>query len=362
MKKTTLAIDVRSYEARGIGRYLQLITPDILKSRQFRVVLIGPDKFKGYQEFQGADEYIVHNVKTFALRDLFNYPRLRDVDVLWVPNIHVPWFLWFFKQKKVKKIITVHDVNPLSLTVNNYSYLKRNILRFYYYFAMKYAARVITGSEFSYGEILHFFPFVEKKLTIVKYGFMPIVENHLKNGAKDHLKSDFFVVSSYRNHKNIDRLLRVFMRLSNEYPKKKFCLAGTEVNQLPLDLQGQLKNYRDKIHIMGFVDEETLHNLYRKTSAVVVSSLYEGFGYPVLEAVYYNKPVYCSDIAPFREIMGSNAFLFDPLDDDNIYSVLKTGLSSKITPDSKKYEQIKNRFTKERMVREHIELFREEKL
>ncbi|GEM_PF-4664026 len=351
-EKKTIAIDVRSYEARGIGRYLQLIVPGIIKKQIFNVILIGPSRFKYYKEFEDADQYIEYNIKPFSVRDLIIYPPVNKANLVWIPNIHIPWLFRLIVRPSYRKVITIHDVNPLSLKHNNYSLIKRIILRFYYFLAITLATKIITGSPFSKREILRFFPIANRKLSIINYGFsIPDIKAKEETNLFD---SDFLAVSAYRSHKNIDRLLRVFMMLAAKLPESVLRIAGVDIKALPRELQEQIMLYEKNIIPMGYVDEETLQQLYLNTNGVVVPSMYEGFGYPVLEAVFYDKPVFCSDIPPFHDIMGENANYFNPVSEQSIFQVLLDGINGNKKIDRKEYDLIKAKYSSDRMLNEHI--------
>ena len=63
----------------------------------------------------------------------------------------------------------------------------------------------------------------------------------------------------------------------------------------------------DRVHHLGYVAPDRLTALYRHASALVLPSVYEGFGLPVLEAMKAATPVVASDIAPLREVAGDAA-------------------------------------------------------
>ena len=71
----------------------------------------------------------------------------------------------------------------------------------------------------------------------------------------------------------------------------------------------------DRVRYLGFVSPDTLTTLYRDASALVLPSLYEGFGLPVLEAMQSGTPVVASDIPSVREVAGDAAlYVSRPLD------------------------------------------------
>jgi glycosyltransferase involved in cell wall biosynthesis len=68
------------------------------------------------------------------------------------------------------------------------------------------------------------------------------------------------------------------------------------------------------IHPIGYVDDSTLKVLFESCSGLVYPSLDEGFGIPLVDAYLFGKPVACSDIEVFREVMGEYPIYFDPRD------------------------------------------------
>jgi glycosyltransferase involved in cell wall biosynthesis len=73
----------------------------------------------------------------------------------------------------------------------------------------------------------------------------------------------------------------------------------------------------------GFVDEPVLEGLYATATTLVLPSLSEGFGLPILEAMQRGLPVACSDAAALPEVAGGAALLFDPRDAGSIRAALE---------------------------------------
>jgi glycosyltransferase involved in cell wall biosynthesis len=107
-------------------------------------------------------------------------------------------------------------------------------------------------------------------------------------------------------HKNHERLFEAVALLRREH------------RDLRLVLTGQHADVPDYIDVRGRVSQDELVDLYRRASALVFPSLYEGFGQPVLEALACACPVACSDLAPLREVAGDSAVYFDPHDSESI--------------------------------------------
>nr|WP_319775898.1 glycosyltransferase [uncultured Sphaerochaeta sp.] len=82
----------------------------------------------------------------------------------------------------------------------------------------------------------------------------------------------------------------------------------------------------DRIHILEYIPDEALPSLYSGASVLALPSRYEGFGFPVLEAMACGTPVVCSNVASLPEIAGSAAALVPsdnaPLLADAIESII----------------------------------------
>jgi glycosyltransferase involved in cell wall biosynthesis len=109
-------------------------------------------------------------------------------------------------------------------------------------------------------------------------------------------------------HKNHERLFEAVALLRREH------------RDLRLVLTGEHADVPDFVDARGRVSQDELVDLYRRASALVFPSLYEGFGQPVLEALACGCPVACSELPPLREVAGDAAVYFDPLDSESIAS------------------------------------------
>jgi len=81
------------------------------------------------------------------------------------------------------------------------------------------------------------------------------------------------------------------------------------------------------VESLGRVPHDELVDLYRRASALVFPSRYEGFGQPVLEALACACPVACSDLPPLREVAGDAAVYFDPDDPESIAAGVREAIA-----------------------------------
>lgn len=142
-----------------------------------------------------------------------------------------------------------------------------------------------------------------------------------------------FTLATVEPRKNLDRLVMGYQ-------------ASGLSHHVPLVVAGRSAwgNLPKGVRHLGVVTDEQLRKLYADALGVVVPSIYEGFGLPVLEAASFGTPVACSDIPVFREITGGAAIFFNPLDIDSIAEGLirlvngaETGLSAQAKIRAGKY-------------------------
>ena len=70
------------------------------------------------------------------------------------------------------------------------------------------------------------------------------------------------------------------------------------------------------------VSDEYLEDIYRASSAIIMASLTEGFGLPIIEAAHYGKKIIVRDIPVFREVAGDSAYYFNTTDSNELATVL----------------------------------------
>lgn len=116
-------------------------------------------------------------------------------------------------------------------------------------------------------------------------------------------------------HKNHRRLFEAFAayRNRNQSSTAKLVCCGADTGG-HVELRQTIKRLQleDDVRLIGYVTDEALIDLMSGSRGVVFTSLYEGFGMPVLEAMACGVPVACSDVTSLPEVVGNAALLFDP--------------------------------------------------
>jgi glycosyltransferase involved in cell wall biosynthesis len=136
-------------------------------------------------------------------------------------------------------------------------------------------------------------------------------------------------VGTLEPRKNLVRLLQAFALLQNEHPDLHLLLAGRK-GWLYDDIFAAVEQYHlsERVHFLDFVADEDLPALYNLAEAFVYPSLYEGFGFPVLEALACGAPVVTTKVSSLPEVAGTAAIFVDPLEPEDIADGIRTALSN----------------------------------
>lgn len=172
--------------------------------------------------------------------------------------------------------------------------------------AARRAVRIITISDFCRSRIIESLGIPPDRVAVAHLGvdtatFVPF------DGPREE-----FVLYPARAwpHKNHARLFEAMGRLRERRPGLRLVLTGGGA-----EAHGPLP---DGIEHRGQVSMEQLLELYRRASALVFPSLYEGFGLPLLEAMASGCPVASATSASLPEICGDAAVMFDATSTDDI--------------------------------------------
>lgn len=233
---------------------------------------------------------------------------------------------------RIPTVIVCHSTHDLFLEEMK----REGKLRVYYYtlirkFALKISDIAITVSYHTKAELSGRYPFVYKKIKVIYHGidqkvFKSLSEDDLKGSKvlKKILGTNKYLLSiSDRNHhKNFTGLLKAYGILVNRYHINEHLVIIGRINSL--NEENLLKKIisevklENRVHLLDYIDQSELPNIYRKTSAYVFPSKFETFGFTPLEAMSCGVPVACARCSAMPEICGSNVIYFDPDDEEDI--------------------------------------------
>lgn len=176
--------------------------------------------------------------------------------------------------------------------------------------------RVISCSEYSAREFCTLYGYPRERVAVIPLGmdaqhFKPTVE------AADRVGRPYFLaVSCNATRKNTPRLVRAFLRYVQAGGRNDLRLAWT----LPADLADEVRaaGAEHRVIALGKVADDQLLALYQSAVCVMFPSLYEGFGFPVLEALACGVPVMTTHRSSLPEVGGDLALYVDGEDVDEM--------------------------------------------
>jgi glycosyltransferase involved in cell wall biosynthesis len=189
------------------------------------------------------------------------------------------------------------------------------------------ADRVIAISEAGKRDLVETLKLPPEKVDVVYLGFgieetpVPAPEAELRErfGLRDRV---VMTVAPALRHKNLGRLIGAFAALDD--PALSLVIVGHKgLEGDALREQAAELGIADRVIFTGWVSDAELEGLYRLASVFAYSTLMEGFGIPVLEAMRRELPVACSNVTSLPEVAGDAAELFDPYDESAIAAAIR---------------------------------------
>ncbi|MBK9053028.1 MAG: glycosyltransferase family 4 protein [Chloroflexi bacterium] len=247
-------------------------------------------------------------------------PRLaarHHLDVLHIPNTMPLLFPYR------PTIVTLYDLTEFALPQRVYEKGRHGYRRLANWLAARRADTIITTSFSTKRDIVRFLGVDEGKIQVIYPGidheqFRPqevTPERRAYLAQTYHLPDSFLLyVGKIQPRKNLTRLLHAFHQVRQTHPEVHLVLAGSRgwMNE-ELDATLEQLDLTQVVHSTGFVADEDLPAFYNLAEMLVFPSLYEGFGFPVLEAMACGTPVVTSATSSLAELAAAAAVCVDPL-------------------------------------------------
>jgi len=280
-------------------------------------------QFQGYApspRTQKATAGIIHGGnRRYLIWQQASLPRLLKS---WSPNIFLAPYntapLWLPRETRL--ILVLHDM--ILMERFKASTAKMRFLNSYRRHlipaSVARSSHVLTVSEFSRSRILEYFP--EARVTVLP---CTIAESWFVGSAfRNQQQRDNYIllVTATPLHKNTARALRAYagyVRMAGN-GAANLRIVGLARGSEPFHATVRGFGLTEKVVFEPFVSTTTLQLLYRRAKAVLVPSLLEGFGIPVLEGMASGTPVVASRTSSLSEVGGDAVQYFDPLDEKSI--------------------------------------------
>ncbi|MET4081917.1 glycosyltransferase involved in cell wall biosynthesis [Pedobacter sp. UYP30] len=259
------------------------------------------------------------------LKDLIN----DGVDLYHGLSQEIPFAI---NHSKIKSVVTIHDLIFLRFP-KYYKFLDRKIYTFKSKYACKNANSIIAISEKTKADIVELYGIPEDKIKVIYQTCDDIfktasTEEELELvSAKYKLPSSYLLnVGTIEERKNLLSLIRALPQLSQA---NKLVVIGKETSYKKLVLEEikKLKLQKQVIFLKN-VPFNDLPAIYQLSKAFIYPSKYEGFGIPILEALYSKTPVIAATGSCLEEAGGPTSLYVHPDDDLALAKAIETVLHS----------------------------------
>jgi glycosyltransferase involved in cell wall biosynthesis len=250
-----------------------------------------------------------------------------DVDVVHGTNFVVP------PARRAAEVVTVHDLTPVRFPemcdANTREYprfLKRALAR---------GAHVHAVSRYVAAEVVDVFGAAEDRVHAVHHGAPDRVAGDAAAG-RARAGGDRYVLSiaTVEPRKDLPLLVRAFDRVAADDNDVRLVLAGRDGWGAAVDALDDtigLAKHRDRIVRTGWIEPSARADLLAGAAVLAYPSVYEGFGFPPLEAMQAGIPVVATSAGAVPEVVGDAALLVPVGDEDTLSAALTRVLGDSAT-------------------------------
>jgi len=301
----------------GIGTYLQNLLPRLLQARpRYTFHLLGDliqlEKFAWSRSDNASLIRCTAPIYSIAEQVQLSAATPRDTELFWAPHYNIPL------RAPGKLMVTVHDLSHLALPEFVHGVHRRLYARFMFGALRRRASAIVTSSYFTAHEFARLVGHTEPPPRPVHLG---IDESwfRVRPVCRPHESPFLLFVGNVKPHKNLIALLQAFQTIRHTIPHDLVIVGRREGfitgDSRSIELAERL---RERVHFTGTIETPRLEQYMAFADALILPSLYEGFGLPPLEAMACGCPVIVSNVASLPEVCGDAALYCDPRSSDDI--------------------------------------------
>lgn len=218
--------------------------------------------------------------------------------------------------EKIKTVVTIHDLIYLRFP-KQYNYLDRNIYNFKSKYACQQADHIIAISEQTKKDIVAFYATDPQKIEVIYQSCDDSFKEQIPGALKDKIRLKYNLPEKY------------LLNVGTIEPRKNLLLIVRALKSLPkhvkLVVVGKARPYaqqviqeinqsglQDRVIFLKDIPFTDLPAIYQLASIFVYPSFYEGFGIPIIEALYGGIPVIAATGSCLEEAGGPDSIYIDP--------------------------------------------------
>lgn len=244
---------------------------------------------------------------------------------------HATDFLLPFTRSASPTLLTVHDLSfvrvPEAASPRLRQFLQSAVPR-----SVQRATHIIADSEATRRDLIELYNCRPEKVSVVLSSvapyFQPDTTTNIRQKYQLGTSPYLLCVGTVQPRKNYSRVIQALASLGTAWEDVQIVIAGGK-GWLEDEMYRTIKqtHMEPRVKLIGFVDDADLPALYSQAACTLVVSLYEGFGFPVLESMACGTPVIAANVSSLPEVAGEAAVLVDPYSVEAIASAIDRVLS-----------------------------------
>jgi len=300
--------------------------------------------------------FLFYNSVKFKNENLpeFNFPNIKIVDFHW-PNKIFNFCLWLLKWPKIERLVEkrigqkidevfLPNFNffafskklPITLVAHDLSF---EIYPQFFTFKQqlwhkliqpkkicRQATKIITHSENTKNDLINLYRIPAEKIEVKKPPIKKLQKlekndySLIKVKEKYHLPNKFILyLGNLEPRKNVETLIYAFHQLITN----NLIIIGRGRERKKLEKLIRDLKIADKVKFLGYLPEEDKCALYHLAEVFIYPSFYEGFGYPVAEAIACDKSVITSYTSSLTEIESKKIIFINPYDINDLVQAIE---------------------------------------
>jgi glycosyltransferase involved in cell wall biosynthesis len=267
------------------------------------------------------------------------------------------------KLSKIKYVVTIHDLIFLRFP-ENYNRIDRKIYKKKVEYACKTADKIIAISEQTKRDLMEFLNVPENKIEVI-YQSCATSFHHISDYRyRDLIKNKYNLPENYilyvgtiEKRKNLATLIEAIGKSNTKLP----LVAVGKQTDYTKEVMAMVDKYNlgNQVALLQNVSFLDLPSIYQSANLFVYPSFFEGFGIPVLEALYSKTPVIAAIGSCLEEAGGPNSIYIDPKNSDEQASAIDRVIENpelQLEMKEKGFEYAQ-KFTSENQAKEVLEIY-----
>ncbi len=321
--KLVLDISPIVYEGTGSARFTQGLVDSILEYDRANQWTFFFSSLRRHPDPKLAKKIVAKGfvLQTFKLPPTLLHYLWNGLHKMNVENLvgSFDWFItsdWTQPPSHLKIATIVHDLTFLRFP-DTVAPIAKNAQSERLKWAKIESALILASTITTKNDLIHSLHFGESKIKVIYPGVQIQKPNPAKirqTLAKYNLKKPFILsVGKFEPRKNLERLIESFSQLGEK--SVDLVLVGPYGWDKSLN---RVVESQTNIRYLGYVNDEERDALFSSCLMFVYPTLWEGFGYPLVEAMAQGAPTAVSNISTLKEIAADASLYFDPQDTKSI--------------------------------------------